>query len=429
MNELIYLLIFFFIVIGIGIKEHKSLDRSLEKIPDRILVNGIRGKSTVTRLVMGILKEDKRKVVGKTTGTSARMFYWDQEEEEPIVRGLQGPNISEQKTMAKKVVDKRADAFVSECMAVHPEYQKVFQAKLAKANITIITNVLEDHMDVMGPTLRDMAKAFSETIPYNGYVVIPEMPYERIFRRKAAERNSEVIVADESLIDEEYLKKFPFMIFPQNAALALAVADIMEIDRDVALAGMLKAPVDPGAMKVHRFGSPQRPKYFFNGFAANDVTSTLNIWKRIQELGYPSDNVTIIMNCRDDRVERTIEFANQVFPYIKMDQLVLFGKNVQPILEKYEEGTIPAERIVNLEKEPTNKVIEYLNGLPDQSVIYAVGNINQGGAELVEAVQEQEIYPEHLEDYEMIESAGKYKKESRYKKKYSARSLQTTNNR
>ncbi|SFJ77962.1 poly-gamma-glutamate synthase PgsB/CapB [Halobacillus dabanensis] len=122
MDELAYLMIFFVFVLVVGLWEKYKLDRRLKKIPTRILVNGIRGKSTVTRLVMGILKQDGRKVIGKTTGTSARMFYWDKEEEDPIIRGLQGPNINEQMKITDKVVKRRADAFVSECMAVNPEY-------------------------------------------------------------------------------------------------------------------------------------------------------------------------------------------------------------------------------------------------------------------------------------------------------------------
>ncbi|ARI78610.1 poly-gamma-glutamate synthase PgsB [Halobacillus mangrovi] len=398
MNELVYLAIFAFITLALGIREKEKLDRNIKKIPTRILVNGIRGKSTVTRLVMGILKQDQRKVVGKTTGTSARMFYWDQEEEEPIIRSLQGPNINEQMKITKKVVDRRADAFVSECMAVNPEYQRVFQERLVKANITIIANVIEDHLDVMGPTLDDIAEAFSSTIPKNGYVIIPETPYQRYFEKVAKKKGSKVIVADESSIDESYLKKFPFMIFPQNAALALAVADLLEIDREVALEGMLKAPVDPGAMRVHRFGKKRAPKYFFNGFAANDVTSTLNIWERIKDLDYPSDESTVVMNCRSDRVERTIDFAEKVLPYIEMDRLVLMGESVQPILQAQEEGKISVSNIINLEKAPTETIIKHLQEIPGNSVIYGIGNINGGGEELAAAIQDLEVVPS-LSDY------------------------------
>ncbi|REJ09266.1 poly-gamma-glutamate synthase PgsB [Halobacillus trueperi] len=415
MDELAYLMIFFVFVLVVGLWEKYKLDRRLKKIPTRILVNGIRGKSTVTRLVMGILKHDGRKVVGKTTGTSARMFYWDQEDEEPIVRGLQGPNINEQMRITEQVVKRRADAFVSECMAVNPEYQKVFQERLVKANITIIANVIEDHMDVMGPTLDDIAEAFSSTIPENGYVIIPETPYQKYFEKIARRKNSKVVVADESWIDEAYLQKFPFMIFPQNAALAMAVAEILDIDRDVALEGMLQAPVDPGAMRVHRFGREEAPKYFFNGFAANDTTSTLNIWERIQQLDYPDQERTIVMSCRSDRVERTIDFAENVLPHIEMERLIVMGESVWPITKAYEEGKIRPLNLINLEKASTEVIVEHLKELPDDSVIYGIGNIVGAGEKVAAAVEELEFRPSSREDtgWDVIEESEESRSFSR----------------
>ena len=44
-------------------------------------------------------------------------------------------------------------------MAVNPDYQITFQNDLVKANIGVIVNVMEDHMDVLGPTLKDVAQA------------------------------------------------------------------------------------------------------------------------------------------------------------------------------------------------------------------------------------------------------------------------------
>lgn len=78
------------------------------------------------------------------------MIYWDTPEEKPIKRKPQGPNIGEQKEVMKETVERGANAIVSECMAVNPDYQIIFQEELLQANIGVIVNVLEDHMDVMG---------------------------------------------------------------------------------------------------------------------------------------------------------------------------------------------------------------------------------------------------------------------------------------
>lgn len=108
--------------------------------------------------------EDGRKTVGKITGTAARMFYWDTDEERPIKRRPEGANIREQKIAMKEAADRGAEVFVSECMAVAPDYQRVFQESWMQANITVIVNVVEDHMEVMGPTLNHMVDAYKETI-------------------------------------------------------------------------------------------------------------------------------------------------------------------------------------------------------------------------------------------------------------------------
>ena len=49
----------------------------------------------------------------------------------------------------RKVVKQKADSLVNECMAVNPDYQITFQKDLVKANIGVIVNVMEDHMDVL----------------------------------------------------------------------------------------------------------------------------------------------------------------------------------------------------------------------------------------------------------------------------------------
>ncbi|MDQ0254443.1 poly-gamma-glutamate synthase PgsB/CapB [Evansella vedderi] len=387
--DYVYMLIFASLILILGILEKVRLRGNMKKIPLRIHVNGIRGKSTVTRLITGILKEAGKKVVGKTTGTSARMIYWDTPEEKPIERGLQGPNISEQKRVMNEVVQRGADSLVTECMAVNPEYQQVFEDEFVQANITVITNVIEDHLDLMGPSLDDIAEALSGTIPYNGHLIISDSPYNESFMSIAEKRNTKVIIADEAQIDEEYLKKFPYMIFPQNAALALAVAHVLEIDEETALQGMLNAQPDPGAMRVHQFGPYHSPTYFFNGFAANDPTSTLNIWKRINTLDYPTDHATVIMNCRNDRVDRTIQFAKDVLPYMNVKNLVVMGKSVTPITKAYDAGKLNMENFFNMEDQSIDDIIDLLLTIAEGSVIYGIGNIHGGGEELAAAIEKQ----------------------------------------
>ena len=58
-----------------------------------------------------------------------------------------------------------------------------FKTGCAQANIGVIVNVLEDHLDVMGPTLDEIADAFTATIPYNGHLIITQSPYADFFKK------------------------------------------------------------------------------------------------------------------------------------------------------------------------------------------------------------------------------------------------------
>ncbi|MFA9560408.1 poly-gamma-glutamate synthase PgsB [Evansella sp. AB-rgal1] len=377
-------------VLLLGIAEWRIHQKHVNKIPIRVNINGVRGKSTVTRLITGILTEAGYKTVGKTTGTSARMIYWNTPKEEPIIRDPEGPNIKEQKRVVSQTAKLGVDALVSECMAVNPDYQITFQEKLLQANIGVIVNVLEDHMDVLGPTLDDVARAFVATIPYNGHLIVNKSDYTDYYIEKAKERNTKVIVADNEKIKEEYLRQFPYIIFPENASLALAVAEALDIDEEVALQGMLHAHPDPGALRVTDIKHNNLSSPFVNAFAANDAHSTLAIWNRVQQLGYPGDQPIVIMNCRADRVDRTEQFARDVLPKMEIGILVLIGEVTIPIVTAYKNRKIQASELLNLEGKKATEVADILRQRVNGDVMFGIGNIHGTAETLIDIFEEKE---------------------------------------
>ena len=369
----------------LGIREQLAQKRNVKKIPIRVNINGIRGKSTVTRLITSILTEAGYKTVGKTTGTAARMIYWFQDDEDIIVRRPEGPNISEQLRVLQRAADLEAEALVCECMAVNPDYQKVFQFRMLEANIVVIVNVLEDHLDVMGPTLDQIAQAFGATIPYNGFLITIDCAYTNYFKQIAKERNTKVIIADNSKITDEYLAKFDYMIFPDNASLALAVGEALGIDEETCFKGMLNAHPDPGAMRITRIGDENLNCTFVNGFAANDPQSTVNIWERVKELEYNTEDPIVIMNCREDRVDRTEIFVSDVFPKIQTHTLVAIGEVSEPITTAFNNGQFPnVKNYINLEYAEPDKIMETLNPLLKDRMVFGVGNIHGQGEAFIE---------------------------------------------
>lgn len=382
-----------FILLTLGVIEKYNHEKYLKSIKTRINVNGIRGKSTVTRLITGIINEAGYKNIGKTTGTAARMIYWFKEEEKIIKRKPQGPNIGEQIRVVKEVAKLGAESLVCECMAVNPEYQYDFQNKLLKANIGVIVNVLEDHMDVMGPTLDQVAQAFTNTIPYNGYLITIDGPYTKYFQEIATQRNTKTIIADNSKISKEFLDSFDYVVFPENASLALAVAEALGIDEETAFSGMKNAHPDPGAMRITQIGNDLIKAYFVNGFAANDPSSTLSIWENVCEKGYNVENPIIVMNCRSDRVDRTKQFVKDVLPYIKIGTLISIGGLTSPIEQAFIDGKFPnINKYMNLEGYSTDEVIKEIIPIINNNILYGIGNIHGEGETFIEALYDIENY-------------------------------------
>ena len=378
------------IVIGIvitlylGIKEKRKNEENINKLNLRINVNGIRGKSTATRLITGVLNEAGYKVVGKTTGTSPRMIYWNNKKEEVIVRNSAGANIKEQVHVIDKAVKVGAEALVCECMAVRPEYQDVYQNDIFKANITVIVNVLEDHLDVMGPTTDEIAMAFSNTIPYNGYLVVDNGPYVKYFTEECKKRNTKIVVADNSKIPEGLIEKFGYTIFEDNISLALAVAEILNIEPEKAFRGMLNANPDPGAATITNFGKAGQNSVFVNGFAANEPSSTLAIWDKIKETLPNTENPIVLFNGRDDRVDRTDQFIEDCFPYLsEKATLVAMGEGSDRIQKAIDSGKLPnIKQFVDLSDLEIDELIERLYSMSKNRILYGIGNIH-GDADIL----------------------------------------------
>ena len=76
-----------------------------------------------------------------------------------------------------------------------------------------------------------------------------------ILRAEAARRGSHLVQVDPESVTEDEIRRFPYIAFKENVAIALAVAEV-GIDRATALSGMLAARPDPGTLAVTPTASP-----------------------------------------------------------------------------------------------------------------------------------------------------------------------------
>ena len=384
LSALIISIIIFALLFALGVWEKRRNDRNVQSIPIRVNVNGIRGKSTATRLITAILQEAGYKVIGKTTGTAARMIIWNRTREREIKRRPLGVSLNEQIRVINEAASRGAEALVCECMAVRPEYQTVFQHQMLKSTLTVIVNVLEDHLDEMGPTTKEIAYAFAKTIPYNGLAVIPDCEFTPYFKRVAKGRNTKCFVTNDAEISQDFLKKFDYRLFEHNCSVALAVARALEIPDEVAFRGMLNAHPDPGALYIQEI---RENAVFVNGFAANEPSSSLEIWEVVKTTDYPWQNPIVVMNCRADRVDRTRQFIKDFFPHIPNLTLVIIGDSTSDCKKAYEKGHFPnVVEFQCFEGKEIAPIMQYLESVMQGRVIFGVGNIHGIGHAFIEAL-------------------------------------------
>lgn len=373
----VLMLLFLFIIIYRV--EKVRHEKRVECIPVRIWINGTRGKSSVTRLIAAGLRASGTKVIAKTTGTSARIIM-DDGSEEPIVR-LGMANIREQMRMIKKMAMRKPDAIVFECMALRPDLQKTESTRITQPTIVVITNVRPDHLDVMGPSVRDVAHAFVNAIPSGCHLFCTKSELLQDFIPHMQKRNITVVFSDAGTVTPRELQQFRYEEHRENVAIALDVCTHLHADRKKALRGMCAMRPDPGVLKKSILKLDSKTITLVNAMAANDPESTLHIWKSTEK---DFAQINVLVNCREDRLERTSRLAELFKDQICADNYILTGAGTKVLLRRL-------KRIVNPEKihdhgnrKPSHVVDHITQLVADKSLIFAIGNTVGYGMKLAE---------------------------------------------
>src|SRR5258707_7904900 len=247
---MIFILFLILLLACYGRWEYFRHQKNINTIPIRVMVNGTRGKSSVTRLIAAGLRSGGMKTLGKTTGTRPRLIY-PNGSEVPIIRPGKA-NIIEQRMVFNKAVELGVEALAVECMAVLPSNQHLMEKQLVRSTVGVITNVRADHLDEMGPTVEDVALSLSNTIPYGGILFTSEQRYVQIFQEVGAQRKSRIVVVSSGDITDEMMGGFSYIEHKDNVALALAVCEHLGVSRTEALKGMHDAIPDPGVLRIYK---------------------------------------------------------------------------------------------------------------------------------------------------------------------------------
>lgn len=400
-----------------GILEYRLHLSRLQKIPLRILVNGTRGKSTVTRLIAAGLAEAGIRTCAKTTGSEARIILPDLSE--VPLRRRRGVSIMEHKWFVRQAVGRGAQAIVAECMAIQPETIITLESRLARSTIGVITNVRADHMDTMGTEKEQVAETLALSVPEHGKIFVGAEGMDEglraAFRRSEERRRilsarghrkislaedrqqrgaeAQFIEADESM--RALCERFAYPMFAENLALALAVCEECGVDREVAIRGMLKSMPDPGVRPSVEFEWRGMEVRVVNAFAANDTQSTLELWRRETADRDGTKNFRVlIFNYREDRAWRALQLE-EISSAIRAEAICVFGMSewlARRLLKKGEMAeNFPTIRAFRASESNLEVVLEATMTMLEERTariaILCAGNIKGPGAALTESIE------------------------------------------
>lgn len=308
---------------GLNIRHNARFQKARDQIGWRVHVNGIRGKSTVTRYLAAIFRAAGYRTLGKTTGSAARILQADGHDVDFGRRGF--PNVNEQVHILWDFSRQRAEAAVMECMAINPLYAEWLEHKVMRSNLGVITNVRLDHVEYLGHTLPQIAHSLSRTTPQGGLLVTAEEDPElqQILRLEARKRNSRLLIADPAIVNSSHLTGFNHFAIEANVAIGYLVADQLGLDRAEALEAMQAAQPDPGSFRLQQLQRDGRCITWANLFAVNDRESFVQLCEHLFQC-HPHHQRVVILNNRFDRQAR-VELFCELAIQLAFDLVVSFG--------------------------------------------------------------------------------------------------------
>ncbi len=368
---LIVLLLSLLSILIIGLIAEKIIhNQRIKSIPLRISVSGTRGKTTVVRLLAGILRESGRVVISKTTGTEARYILPDGTEEDVRRRGL--ASILEQKKLIKKAVRLKANCLVTEIMSIRPENHRVESNKLIKPHYTVITNLRPDHLDVAGS--ENMWDIYRNDVFPGSCLLMPE---------------SETNGPDKNFISRNKLRLLNFKstsLSSQNQVIATKLAEELGIPHSLIDKGIKNFRMDRGGLAAFEFEHREGRIIFVNAFSANDPYSSSLIMKEtIRKLNLHQCPVAGLLSFQMDRGERSRQWLDYLHNGGKdnFDMLFFCGTHGRTVKRSLREGEILKS---SDSQGITNEIIQNSPGI---CIVFGLVNIGGMGLQLAEYWEKQ----------------------------------------
>jgi poly-gamma-glutamate synthase PgsB/CapB len=350
-------------------------ERRLGRIPIRVHVNGTRGKTSVTRLVAACLRRSGVRTLAKTTGGRACLVLPDGREEE--IRRLGPASVLEQVKVVRRAASLRVEALVVECMALDPVLQEISERRMIRATVGVITNVRPDHLEVMGPSLDDVAKALAGTIPEEATLVTGEARYFADLSAVAAGRGSRAVLA-EAPGPERPGADVPADLL-ENEAVARAVCRELGLDPAIVESCLDAERLARAAVPLPSLSRGGRTVHLLDAFGANDVESTRRLVDDALRRGaFPRPLVALFAN-RSDRPQRMRSFAAALAGEEVFALVGVIGDGARLASRRFR-ASVPRERLFRLSGGTAEELLEELLRVVPARSFTIVGMGNEKGA-------------------------------------------------
>lgn len=275
----------------------RSHRQYLADIDTRIVVSGIRGKSSTTRRLDDVFNRRGYDVLTKITGN--RPLLLRNGDAIPINRT--GPyttlyeNINVLREFGSQLTRYTPDdVAIFENQGITEYTTRLINTQFVRPHIVVLANVRQDHQDTLGKTLRGLARAFARSIPSGTKVVNGEQNdvlaaymREEITQQGAEMKRVEIPPDQQGRVGAE-------TVYACNEVLRL-------LDMEPISDAQLNAYLD--AIQPHWAHLPQGR--VFNGSEINDIESTEAIRRALAG----DTEILPFVYLRADRRSRTASFA------------------------------------------------------------------------------------------------------------------------
>ena len=275
-------------------REHRNF---LENIDTRIVVSGIRGKSSTVKRLDDVFRRRGYDTLTKITGNHPLLIR--NGDVIPIKRT--GPyttlyeNINVLREFGPQLESYTPeDVGIFENQGITEYTTRLINKRFIKPHVVVIANVRQDHQDTLGKTVRDLARAFARTIPPGTKVVNGEQnPVLAEYMREEIEQQGGEM--RQVTIPDDQQGRI-------GAETVYAVNDVLRwLDMEPVPEEQLNAYLDAIQPRWIQLPSGR----IFNGAEINDIEST----EAIRQSLAGDSPVLPFVYLRADRRSRTSSFA------------------------------------------------------------------------------------------------------------------------